>query len=401
MTTRRGQGDGSIFWEESRKRWVALADLGYGPNGKRIRRKAIGRTKTEVREKLKEIIREHEDGAPATPQNYTVADAVDYWLAHGLSGRSAKTVKLYTDLARDRLIPGLGKKKLRDLSVEDVEQWLKSESKTLSTRSLKMLHSVLNRSVKKAQARDKVRRNIVLLCEVPEGERPGRPSKSLTLDQASKLLDASEAFRMHAYIVLSILTGARPEELRALRWREVDLIGGEKDGQMIPASIAVLRSVRESGDTKTQKSRRRLAMPIRCVKALQGQREKLKKEFGAKAIEHDSLVFPSAAGTEYDLHNLRHAFRRVVKAAGLNETEWTLREMRHTFVSLLSDDGVSLEDIARLVGHQGTAVTELVYRHQLRPILEGGATAMDRIFGDTETGPGEPTGELDQGHSAT
>jgi hypothetical protein len=39
-----------------------------------------------------------------------------------------------------------------------------------------------------------------------------------------------------------------------------------------------------------------------------------------------------------------------------------------------------LEDIARLVGHQTTTVTEAVYRHQLRPVIEDGASAMDRIF---------------------
>ncbi|GAA3032115.1 hypothetical protein GCM10017559_69140 [Streptosporangium longisporum] len=39
-----------------------------------------------------------------------------------------------------------------------------------------------------------------------------------------------------------------------------------------------------------------------------------------------------------------------------------------------------LEDIARLVGHSGTAVTEAVYRKQIRPVLLGGAEAMDRIF---------------------
>jgi integrase len=54
--------------------------------------------------------------------------------------------------------------------------------------------------------------------------------------------------------------------------------------------------------------------------------------------------------------------------------------MRHSFVSLLSDSGVPLENIARLVGHSGTAVTEAVYRNQIRPVLLGGAEAMDRIF---------------------
>jgi integrase len=49
---------------------------------------------------------------------------------------------------------------------------------------------------------------------------------------------------MYAYIVLSLLTGARTEELRALTWSHVDL-----DGK--PPSVQLWRSVREGGDTKT------------------------------------------------------------------------------------------------------------------------------------------------------
>jgi integrase len=55
--------------------------------------------------------------------------------------------------------------------------------------------------------------------------------------------------------------------------------------------------------------------------------------------------------------------------------------LRHSFISLLSSSGVSPEDIADLCGHSGTTVTERVYRHQLRPVLLSGATAMDAIFG--------------------
>jgi len=46
----------------------------------------------------------------------------------------------------------------------------------------------------------------------------------------------------------------------------------------------------------------------------------------------------------------------------------------------LSDTGVPLEEISRLVGHSSTAVTELVYRKQIRPVLQGGATVMGRLF---------------------
>jgi integrase len=60
--------------------------------------------------------------------------------------------------------------------------------------------------------------------------------------------------------------------------------------------------------------------------------------------------------------------------------EWTPRELRHSYVSLLSDAGVPVEKIARLVGHTGTATTELVYRKQIRPVVTGGAAVVDQLF---------------------
>jgi integrase len=51
--------------------------------------------------------------------------------------------------------------------------------------------------------------------------------------------------------------------------------------------------------------------------------------------------------------NVRRAVRRILRAAGLNAEEWTPRELRHSFVSLLSDGGVPIERISRLVGHTG------------------------------------------------
>jgi hypothetical protein len=75
----------------------------------------------------------------------------------------------------------------------------------------------------------------------------GRPSKSLTLEQAQALLHAARDSHLHPYVVLSVMTGLRTEELRALRWNEVDLDAG---------TVAVYRAARVSGDTKTRKSRR-------------------------------------------------------------------------------------------------------------------------------------------------
>jgi len=55
-------------------------------------------------------------------------------------------------------------------------------------------------------------------------------------------------------------------------------------------------------------------------------------------------------------------------------------ELRHSFVSLLSAHGATVEQIAVLLGHAGTTVTEAVYRHELQPVLLDGSTMMDEIF---------------------
>ncbi|MGW3744695.1 tyrosine-type recombinase/integrase [Streptomyces sp. NPDC005146] len=382
MTKRRSRGDGSLFWHEARQRWVAVASLGYDPSGKRIQKRASGKTKTEAKNKLKEVLRDHEDGLAIAPTGYTVQDAVNDWLMFGLVGRDAATLSACTSLSRTHVIPSLGARKLRDLSAEDVDRWLAVKAKTLSTRTLQGVHSCLNRAVKRAMARDKVKRNVVELCFIPKGQ-PGRPSKALTLAQAEAVLTAAANTTMHAYVVLALLTGARTEELRALTWDHVFLKGEPGANPPIPPYIAVWRSVRTGGDTKTRKSRRTLALPARCVAALwkHWEEQGWDRLSAGDDWTENGLVFASAVGKALDSTNVRRAFRVAIeKAAGVNAEEWTPRELRHSFVSLLSDSGVPLEEISRLVGHSGTAVTEEVYRKQIRPVIQTGAVAMDDIF---------------------
>jgi integrase len=75
-------------------------------------------------------------------------------------------------------------------------------------------------------------------------------------------------------------------------------------------------------------------------------------------------------------------FKRICKAAGVGE-DWTPRELRTSFVSLMSNRGVSIEEIARLSGHASTRTTEVVYRRELRPVITIGAEIMDQVFGDS------------------
>jgi integrase len=151
----------------------------------------------------------------------------------------------------------------------------------------------------------------------------------------------------------------------------------------VPPHVEVWRSVREGGDTKTERSRRTLALPERCIEALPKHRalQAAERLAAGERWQETGLVFTTAVGTKMDAANVRRDFRRALRLVpGLDPKEWTPRELRHSFVSVLSDAGVPVEDISQLVGHSGTTVTELVYRHQLRPVIQTGAKVMDRLF---------------------
>jgi integrase len=304
VATRRNQGEGGLHWEESRQRWFATVYVGYSPAGKRRKVKISARTKTEAKAKLQQLLRDRNDGHVLGGQTYTVRDAVESWLAHGLTGRQESTVVNRTILARTHIIPALGARKLAQLSAEEVDEWLAAKAKTLSTDTVRRLLSILRQSVRRAQARDLVKRNVALLCDVPRGTA-GRPSKSLTLPQAADLLTAAKKHpTMHAYIVVSLLTGARTEELRALTWSHTDL-------ESEPPTV-LWRSVREGGDTKTQLSRRTLELPDECVVALRAHRlwQTQSRMRSAARWPDNDLVFTTQRGTPLDAANVRRAFRQ-------------------------------------------------------------------------------------------
>lgn len=370
MVSRRSRGEGGLFWDEARQRWIGSADVGFTVEGKRQRRYVSGKTKTEAKTKLQQALRDQAESLRAESKTLTVKEAVTDWLEHGMVGKEPSTVQNRRTLAERHLIPALGQRKLVDLSTRDIDRFLAHKATTLSTSTVARLLSILRRSIRRAQAQDLIRRNVALLSEVPRGQA-GRVSKALTIDEARAVLDASEYKPIHAYLATALLTGARTEELRALTWEHLDLEGD-------PPSIQVWRSVRRGGETKTAKSRRTLELPDRCVDAL---KELRKEDQGhRRPVTGDALVFHTDAGAPLDAANVRRAFRGAVAAAGLDSKAWTPRELRHSFVSLLSSSGMPIEDISHLVGHSSTRTTEKVYRKELRPVLTRGARAIEAIL---------------------
>jgi integrase len=122
----------------------------------------------------------------------------------------------------------------------------------------------------------------------------------------------------------------------------------------VPPHIAVWRSIRLHVDTKTEKSRRTLALPQTAVTALRVHRKwQAEAPLSAGPLWQDTgglvFMFTTSVGMPLDAPDVRRDFRALCKKAGI-ERVWAPRQLRHTFVSVMSESCVAVEEIARLAG---------------------------------------------------
>jgi integrase len=374
MAQHRSRGEGGVHFEHRddckdparhrncKGRWRGELIVGHRPGGREIKRRVSGRTKTEATENLKELQAAIVAGLKPAAAGYTLDDAAKDWLASlENSNVVARTIRKNLDVINP-LLASIGEVPVRDLEVTDVERALKTMAASYASSSVIMGHNALDRTLDYAMARKLIGVNVSKLTSTPRG-LAGRPSKAMTREQVAALLAVATGW-LKAYIALSVGVGLRTEEARALTWSHVQL-------DATPPHVEVWRSVRASGETKTQKSRRTLALPRLALDIMIEYKEQTSGE---------GLVFATASGGELDPANVRRAFRKACKEARIGD-DWTPRELRHSGISLLSLAGLPIEEVARIAGHATTVTTQRVYRRELRPVLAEGAAAIDKLFG--------------------
>jgi integrase len=376
-------GDGSVFFDKARNRWVGTIDAGRDHNGRRRRRKVMAPTRKEAAARLRHL-RDELDRADAADGSTTVGAYLADWLAREVPkfARSPNTIDNYRWAVEAHLVPALGHIRLSRLTADDVDRMLEGKSAGgLARNSLVRLRTVLSKALDHAERRSRVVRNVARLTTVPAA--PTKRRRSLTEDQAHAVLDAAgDDTRMTALILVGLTLGLRPGELLGLTWPDVDLD---------QAVIHVRRMLKKERNRprlddklKTDRSRRSLAMPAAVVDALRAWRHDQRLErlaagrlWGIGGWSDTDLVFTTTAGTPIDPSNLRTRFQRACDAAKVGR--WTPYELRHSATSLLSAAGVPLEQIADLLGHTGTRMAAQVYRHQVTPTVEAAAAPMQTI----------------------
>jgi integrase len=263
----------------------------------------------------------------------------------------------------------------------------------LSRKSIKDIRLLLNQLFKFAVEQDLVTKNPVASTKLPKESRVltdhDDEVKAISPDDRATILAATEGNPvMKTALTTLMFTGMRIGEFLALTWENVDF---EKGIISVNAALThateyydrkLTRRSTVVGTTKTSSGVRNIKVSSVVTDALREWREYLPGHFRC-AIEHDPLaptavVFPNDRGEMRTYNGFRTTYRRFMTEKQL--PPYTLHSYRHTFATMLLEQGVNPRVVQKLLGHADIETTLGTYSHVFAEVYDGAADKLTAVF---------------------
>ena len=365
--SKRANGEGSIFYRESTGRWYASIVADDPATGERKRTEFSGKTRTEVRKKLKAAEERAEAGAPIRDATATVSAWITEWESNGLeaSNRRAGTKSLCKSVAKNHLKPApfgnVPLDKLRPSHVDALILTLRAkqyQGNALSDATVERVYRVLSVILDDAVRDGLLARNPAAAVKAPTIRR--KEARFLEASEVASLLKAAEGTRYHATLALIAATGLRRGEALALKWDDVNLEAG---------TMRVRGTLSRSGgalivtEPKTAKSRRTLPLSPAVVSILKAHRkaQRLERIHAGSEWTETGHVFTTESGKPVEPRNL---FRSLIVAAEQVGLEGVgLHTLRHSAATAWLENGINLKAVSDLLGHADIRVAADCYGH--------------------------------------
>jgi integrase len=320
----------------------------------------------------------------------TVEEYAADWLRLIETHLKPRTLTSYGETLRLHLLPAFGGVRVRDLQRGRIKAFLAKRLDTHKPNSVRIMHATLR---------------VMLNAAVDDGliaanpaDKLGRALKLVTRTKVrQETIKAMDRFQRDRFLT----TAYRIEPWWAPLW-EVQVLSGQRPGEMYAlheddfdlnpqhATVRVSRTLSDDGqhvDTPKGNRGRTVDLSSRAAAVIRQHIEQRKVEKLRRGWrEMPTPFFCSTAGTYADPRNVRDAFARVTKAAGL--PHFTPHCLRHTYASLLLVAGVDLYYVSRMLGHASIQETVDTYGRWLPANRPGVLDVLDSTASVTSTGPG-------------
>ncbi len=366
----KGNGDGSVFERKDRPGWV-YASVAFEGKRKTSRHKTKAAANAWIRQELEK----RDSGQLVMGKSPTLAAFLNRWLAESVKPRvRPMTHRGYEQLVRLHLIPQLGRVTLDKLTPDLIEAFQNHElAAGLAPNTVRYSRAVLRSACRQAVRWGYLTRNPVELTDPPKVERfELQPLGQL---EARALLTAVAGDRLEALYTVALTMGLRQGEALGLRWQDIDFDAGQlrvrHQLQRVERRLTLV-------PTKTDRSRRTLALPAATVVSLRAHRQRQARELGALPGP-TSFVFTTGKGTPLEARNVVRYFKAMLRKASLPATV-RFHDLRHSAATLMLAQGIHPRVVMEVLGHSQISLTMNTYSHVLPETMKDAAERMDAIF---------------------
>lgn len=391
---KKANGEGSV-WQRANGTWVAQVSFTDPATGKPDRKSVSGRTKQEVLQKKRELENARDINRLTRNDTLTLGEWIDRWLeVYKQPNVKYSTWFSYNQLAENHIKPALGKKRLDRLQANEIQEFynrlsssgriikkknnqtVKNKPAGLSPQTVRNCHNVLRGALDKAYQEALIRWNPMVAIELPPLDH--REIQPLTREQVVFFINAIKDHEIYPVVFTNLGTGLRRGELLALTWENVDLEARTANIQL--SWLQVGRKLYNQDDVKTKASRATVTLPdevVKVLKQVKTAQAKSKMLLGEAYIDNN-LVFCKGDGTAYRPDFIYHKYKGLLKEYGLPDT--TFHALRHTFCTLLLEDGEDLATVSKLARHSTLSITSDLYVHRTQTMQKRAASKLDSIL---------------------
>jgi len=336
------------------KLWTAYARF-RDHDGVTRQYERTGATAQKAEDALKDFLTKHSVIPEALiTADSTLKDVAERWYAQHIDGRKATNTQVrYRDLLDRVIYPGLGGRRMREMSVAALDRFVSTVAAKRGDGTARLCKSILSGALGHAARLGALDANP--MRDVQAVVLKTHEVVVLTVEQVVDLRDKMYADRLAILqdvvepVDYMLGTGERIGEVLALRWSDLEL-DGDVPTAMVRATVVWQKGVgtHVQEHTKTTSSRRQVTLPTYIADMLRYRRARQRPN------EFD-LVFPSDRGAPRDPSAFRKHWRRLRDEIGY---DWvTPHTFRKTVATLIADAEVA----ANQLGHSGSAVTKKHY----------------------------------------
>ena len=376
MAKKRANGEGNI---RKRKdgRWEGRYTAGYHPEtGKRIIKNVLGKTQTEVKEKLSRAIEESKEIDLIRSDEYTVAEWLRLWYElYAKPNIRPTTAEYYRRCIELHTIPRIGDIKLNKLTSREIQKLYKdlqengrlrksqkSKKPGLSNSTVRGIHMMLHNALDRAVRERLILRNPTEDCIIPKIQK--QEMKILHPEDMKAYLEAANKRGVLPMFYLELVTGIRKGELTALLWSDLD--EGKRTISLSKQAVGDRHRNVIISRPKTENSVRKISIPESAVELLRQEHEK---------HPENPWMFPSPrTGEMYHPDSIAKLHEKILGDIGLEHIRF--HDLRHTFATMALQNGVDVKTVSSMLGHYDAGFTLRTYTHATRQMQDQAAEKM-------------------------